>query len=198
MLIIPITSDMEFSLMEKRIEEVARVCYRSEPSTTDEGRKKFLQKLLTRGHMGPFEHCVASYEITMSRAAANQLTRHRLASFCQESQRYVKYSPDDITVTIPPSIFASPDLLPVARDIIHLCGLFYEKAVRSGIRPEDARYFLPLGTFTTLIVTANIRQWMWIFEMRTSKKAQWEIREAVTAIKCHMSEKLPFIFGGDQ
>lgn len=131
------------------------------------------------GHLSVFEHATLSLRIEgISRACMAQLTRHRLASYCVESQRYNRYdlTGDDWFVK-PKSFDDRPFDDFCYRDALHTCAENYMSALKAGIRPEDARYLLPEATKTNLVMTINCRVLYHLFDMRLAKSAQWEIRE---------------------
>lgn len=133
------------------------------------------------GHMSVFEHASITFKVEgISRACMAQLTRHRLSSFCVESQRYCKYdlSGDDWYV-VP---HALEDMAGFGRCAEHSAA-FYAAALEAGIKPEDARYLLPEATKTNLVVTMNVRNLFHLFDMRLDRAAQWEIRELVAEMK---------------
>lgn len=129
------------------------------------------------GHMSVFEHASASFRIEgISRSCMAQLTRHRLSSFCVESQRYCRYVLDG------DDWYVVPELLEENADYhkqMGECAGAYKAALAAGIKPEDARYLLPEATKTNLVMTCNVRELFHIADMRTAQAAQWEIRDLV-------------------
>ena len=144
------------------------------------------------GHLSVFEHAHITFHIeSISRSCMAQLTRHRHASFCVESQRYNRYdlSGDDWYVT-PPSmeqIVVNSDDETFAEahfeESMRCSADDYRIALENGIKPEDARYMLPEAAKTNLVITLNCRELFHIFDMRLPKSAQWEIRDLVSAMK---------------
>lgn len=177
---------------EELLEYAGRVCYRSK-GRGDTGA--FLRARIREGHESLVEHASATFEISgISRAASHQLVRHRIASYSQESQRYV--SMDDPEFVVPPSVTRNPAA-------IKLWDLFMDGAARTynqlraeGACKEDARFVLPNATATRIVVTMNFRQLLHVFKLRISPAAQWEIR----AVCVHMLELTypiaPNVFGG--
>lgn len=164
------------SATEKPVEVIslaAGICYGK-----DNVSEKRIAHCFNNGHMSVFEHAHVTFRIEgISRACMAQLTRHRMASFCVESQRYNKYdlSDDDWFVT-PPEF---EEFAGFARCVEHAAA-FYMAALEHGVKPEDARYALPEATKTNLIMTCNLRELFHIFDMRLAKAAQWEIRNLAT------------------
>ncbi len=176
---------------EALIARCARVSHRSE-GTGPESDRKLIHRLIELGHDSVLEHAVATFEITgISRACANQLTRHRLASFVQESQRYVDVR--DRTLVRPPS-FSEDDWKKASR----LCAdaiTLYEHLVARGVPKEDARFVVPIGAETQLVLTANFRELRHILRLRLTRSAQWEIRELARQMLRILLEHAPSVFG---
>lgn len=122
---------------------------------------------------------MATFEVSgISRACANQFTRHRLASFVQESQRYVDVR--GRALVRPPTL--SDEDWAKARELYAQAVALYEELLARGVPKEDARFVLPIGAETRLVVTANFREWRHILSLRLDKTAQWEIRELARRI----------------
>lgn len=159
----------------------AGICY----GKTDVSEKR-VRHCFNNGHLSVFEHASVTIRVEgISRACMAQLTRHRLCSFCVESQRYNKYdlSGDDWFVT-PPAFEGDAAF----RDFMEFVATFYKAALGDGNKPEDARFVLPEAAKTNLVMTCNLRQLFHLFDMRRSQAAQWEIRELATAIALEVSQ----------
>lgn len=151
---------------------------------------KRVGRCFAMGHMSVFEHASATMLVEgISRACMAQLTRHRLVSFCVESQRYNKYdlSGDDWYV-VPHSFDYDPDNSwkidrGEFKGIMSEVASMYTLALKDGMKAEDARYLLPEATKTNLVMTCNVRELFHLFDMRLDKSAQWEIRNLAAAIK---------------
>jgi thymidylate synthase (FAD) len=176
---------------EALIARCARVSHRSEARASPEADRELIRKLLRRGHESVLEFASATFTVEgISRAAANQLTRHRLASFVQESQRFVDVH--DRGLVRPPSF---PDVLWKKVEALHRAALeLYGESLAAGVPKEDARYILPIGTETRLVVSANFREWRHIIRLRGSPAAQWEIRELVARVLAILREHAPTVF----
>lgn len=152
------------------IGSIAGICYGK-----DDSSKKRAIRCFKNGHMSVFEHLVFTWRINdISRACSHQLVRHRIASYTQQSQRYTKTTGDDWYV-IPPEIKGEGKKL--FYDELDWAVNSYETLLKMGIKPEDARFALPEATKTSLFVTMNAREFIHFYELRSSKHAQWEIRE---------------------
>jgi len=125
----------------------------------------------------------------ISRVCATQMLRHRLCSFMQESLRYVK--PEDAIFLVPDSVVMAGKE-PSFSYWGNRCFEHYSVLLGKGIPKEDARYILPLGTITTRVVMASLREWTHIIKLRTSKAAQWEIREKMERVRDVLLERVPW------
>lgn len=131
------------------------------------------------GHMSVFEHVSVTWKIEgISRACSHQLVRHRLASFCQQSQRYVKVETDSPDwFVIPPSIRVNDRVCVEYEVAMGQCAKHYNSLLKKGVKPEDARFALPEATKTAIVATMNLREFASFYAARSDKAAQWEIRE---------------------
>ena len=157
---------------EELLEHAGRVCYRSE-SQGDSGR--FLQARIREGHESIVEHASLTFEIGgISRVCSHQLVRHRIASYSQESQRYVNLSNPEFVM--PPSIAQIPESVRIWDDLVERMRDTYQSLRRLGIKKEDSRFLLPNATATRIVVTMNFRELLHFFRVRCDRAAQWEIR----------------------
>ena len=157
---------------EELLEHAGRVCYRTE-SKGEPG--EFIQGRIREGHESIIEHASLTFEISgISRACSHQLVRHRLASYSQESQRYVDLS--DPKLVVPPSIAEKPAAMRVWDGLVGQMKEAYRELRRLSIRKEDARFLLPNATATRIVVTMNFRELRHFFKVRCDRAAQWEIR----------------------
>lgn len=144
------------------------------------------------GHESVFEHVSFTFSIEgISRVCSHQLVRHRMASFTQQSQRYVPLDPQFI---VPQSVYESPfkeeflRILEESRDL-------YKRMVQGGIRKEDARFILPQAVETKIIVTMNGRELRHFISLRAGKEAQWEIRSLALEMLRLAYGVSPILFG---
>lgn len=175
---------------EALLEHAGRTCYRSE-SRGDRG--KFLQARIREGHESIIEHAAVTFEISgISRACSHQLVRHRIASYSQESQRYVDMSNPEFIV--PPDIAQNPAALAVWDELMGKVVDTYHRLRELGIRKEDARFVLPNATATRIIVTMNLRSLRHFFTVRCDKAAQWEIRHLALEMLRQVYPLAPSVF----
>ena len=157
---------------EALLEHAGRACYRSEPRGQP---GKFLQSRIREGHESIVEHASVTFEINgISRACSHQLVRHRLASYSQESQRYVDLAAPEFVV--PPSVAENPQARAVWDEFMGQVSDTYRQLRELGTRKEDARFVLPNASATRIIVTMNFRSLRHFISVRCDKAAQWEIR----------------------
>lgn len=177
---------------EALLERAGRVCYRSEPCGNPAA---FLRARLRDGHESIIEHASATFEINgISRVCSHQLVRHRLASYSQESQRYVDMSEPELV--IPDAISGDPEALAIWEDFAGEVTSAYRTLRARGARKEDARFVLPNATATRIVVTMNFRELRHFFHQRITPEAQWEIREMALRMLELVAPHAPTIFGG--
>lgn len=176
---------------EALLEHAGRACYRSEPQGTP-GR--FLKARIREGHESIVEHASATFEISgVSRACSHQLVRHRIASYSQESQRYVDMSAPEFIC--PPSVAGHPQARAIWDEFMGQVADVYHQLRELGVRKEDARFVLPNAAATRIIVSMNFRSLRHFFSVRCEKAAQWEIRALALEMLCQVHELAPAVFG---
>ncbi len=185
---------------EKTVAQSARLCYSSRTiqeiveGTDEEKQDKLIKKIMRLGHYSVLEHVCFTFGIeNISRVASHQLVRHRIASFSQRSQRYVKVGKEKQYI-IPEKIKNNPILLQKFRNISIENYIFYQEMINEGIPAEDARYILPQAINTSIIFTANARELVHFFRLRCCNRAQWEIREVAIEMLCKVKKIAPAIF----
>jgi thymidylate synthase (FAD) len=178
---------------EKVIEEAGRTCYMSHERASDAGTPKFIRMLVSKGHLSVLEHAIATFRIRgMSRAATHQIVRHRLCSFSQRSQRYVREAGQ--TPVTPPSIESDSEASACFRQAMESAQAAYDSLLKMGIPKEDARFVMPNATPSELVISANFRELRHIVLVRGSRGAQWEVRIMATSILEKMKEVAPDVF----
>ena len=178
----------------KFIEKCGRVCYRSEKNTTAESATKFIRNLIKRGHESVLEHFSCTFKIICDRGVMAELTRHRLASFSIESTRYVDYNGEDLKF-IAPCYWQEPNVnFDIWENAMYRAEQAYKDLRHNGCAPEQARAALPNALATTIIMTANLREWRHILKLRTSPKAHPQMRQVANMILAVFKENLPMVF----
>jgi thymidylate synthase (FAD) len=179
---------------EKLIEEAGRTCYLSLDKINDDTEKNFIKSSIKRGHLSIIEHPTATFRIRgASRSFTHQIVRHRLASFSQQSQRYVDES--DFNCIMPPSIVKDSEASEIYSEFIYNAKKTYMVLREKGIKKEDARFVLPNAMESEIVLSANFRELRLIFSLRLKKSAQWEIRRVCYSMLRLMQEKAPSVFG---
>lgn len=187
---------------EQTVALAARLCY--SPASIDDLRERlsgsdirgFLEKILSLGHLSVLEHVSFTFGIEgISRVTTHQLVRHRIASFSQQSQRYVSHR-EMFEVVVPPSISANPEMEKRFDAMIRDIHRLYGELVESGIPAEDARYILPNATETKIISTMNARELLHFFTLRCCDRAQWEIRAMAIEMLRLARKVAPVLFEG--
>ena len=192
---------------EKTISAAARLCYSPADAedillkVEDNDQQDFLEKLTAVGHMSPVEHASFTFVVEgISRACSHQLVRHRLASYSQQSQRYV--NEEGFDYLIPPLIKEDAEMRAlfenVMEDIQKSYSFLTEKLVQKGYSTEtareDARFVLPNATETKIMITMNARELLHFFRQRLCNRAQWEIRAMALAMLKLVKPIAPAIF----
>ncbi len=175
----------------------ARSCYSEKSSAELAGRLKdpasTLGHIVSMGHHSVIEHAVYTFSIEgVSRSLTHQLVRHRVASFSQQSQRYVSLNEPDYVV--PDSILANPKAKAVYDKLMDEIWGTYNELEEMGIDKEDARYVLPNACTTNITVTMNARELMHFFKLRCCTRAQKEIRDLADEMLRQCKAVSPAIF----
>ncbi len=191
--------DVEVKLMaitpdsEKLLEQAGRLCYASgDKLGTNE---RWLQSRIKQGHESFIEHAVATFYIRASRALTHELVRHRIASYSQRSQRYVKETKEDYIIPAELSEEANPQAAQRFRQAMSYAWDTYCRLLDDGIKPEIARYVLPNACATEIICTWNFREIRHIIQLRTGPSALPEFQVVAEKIKEIMKIQAPKIFG---
>lgn len=185
---------------ERAVATAARLCYApvgaAELMETmpPERVKSVLSTIMKSGHFSTLEHVSYTFAVDgVSRALTHQLVRHRLASFNQQSQRYVKFS-DGVETVKPHTVEENEEASRVFDEAIEAVIEGYQKLLNMGIPAEDARYLLPNAAETKIVITMNIRELLHFFSLRCCNRAQWEIREMAHKMLELVRPTAPYIF----
>jgi thymidylate synthase (FAD) len=185
---------------ERTVALAAKLCYspvgvEQLSERIDDGEcERFIKRLLEMGHLSPFEHASFTFGLEgISRVTSHQLVRHRIASYSQQSQRYVKKT-GRFEHVIPPSIKKNKTLSSRFRRVMDELQATYHEFVETGVPAEDARYVLPGAAETKLVVTMNARELRHFFRQRCCTRAQWEIRNMAELMLQRVREVAPTLF----
>ena len=184
---------------ERTVALAARLCYSARGvAGLDAGFGEaevasLLDKLLGMGHFSALEHAQFVFGIEgISRACSHQLVRHRIASFSQQSQRYVTLG--EVKAVLPPAVSADPQKAARFQEKLEDIWAFYRELVEDGVAAEDARYILPNACETKLVVSMNARELRHFFRLRLCRRAQWEIRDLALAMLRAAAPAAPLLF----
>lgn len=171
------------------LEYIGRTCYQSHDKASNP--ETFVRRLIKNKHLGVLEHFFVTVEFTTNRAIANELTRHRMASFLQESTRYVNYRGKRIKVIAPKKITN------LWTNSIKVAVETYQALLEQGQSPQEARGVLPLDLATHLIMTCNLRELLHIIDMRCDTHAHPQIRELIFPLQSYIEQSFDLLLGGD-
>jgi thymidylate synthase (FAD) len=205
---------LNVQLLERTKEAVSliyaacRQCYSAqfagdilESKADKEKQESFIKNVLSSGHESPLEHAKFTFAVEgVSRALTHQLVRHRVASYSQQSQRYVKAS--GFGYVVPPSIAGNQEMKEEFISIMDkiqesynkLIGLFESQKNTGEKANQDARFVLPQAAETKIVVSMNCRQLLHFFSQRCCARAQWEIRELADRMLSICKKELPAVF----
>lgn len=185
---------------ERAVAAAARLCYAPvgaadlHEALSEEAIRRVLKTVITSGHLSALEHASYTFAIDgVSRALTHQLVRHRLASYNQQSQRYVRYDEPPVFIE-PPSVAADAEAHSRFEAAVNDAFEAYRSLIELGIPAEDARYLLPNAMETKIVVTMNVRELLHFFELRCCKRAQWEIRALALAMLDLALPTAPYLF----
>jgi len=192
---------------ENVVAMAAKLCYSSsdveglKDKIAAKDQKAFVEKLVSIGHMSPIEHVSFTFGVEgVSRACSHQIVRHRVASYSQQSQRYVRETEFDYV--IPETVKSDPKLVKSFEKYMRQAQKAYDEMIKAlgdmGITGEnasqDARFLLPNAAETKIVITMNARELLHFFRVRCCNRAQWEIRAMATEMLKLVKTAAPVIF----
>jgi thymidylate synthase (FAD) len=196
-----ILTDIKSTNFTKQIEIAARTCYKSEGNIEEGSDIKLLKKLLKRNHEAMIEHAPnISVKFTANRGFTHEIVRMRLASFGQESTRYVNYSKDkhgaEINVCLPDYI---KNLGKEAQAIFELSWIksqndYLNLVNNHKVPAQIARDVLPIGVKADIVVTSNVRHWRHMLKLRTEDVAHPIMHELMRPLLKEFQEAIPILF----
>jgi thymidylate synthase (FAD) len=193
-----IKSSIEFVSMTpeplKVIEKAGRTCYKSEDKITDGSAEKFVKMIIDRGHEAMIEFGDATYRVVCDRGVTHEIVRHRLASYAQESTRYVNYQKKGMQFIQP--CFWSEDGLKYSRWLASMIESekAYNNLIQNGANPQEARSVLPNSLKTEIVMKMNFREWRHFFKLRTSEYAHPQMREVADMLLSDIRKIVPVVF----
>lgn len=182
----------------KNIERACRTCYRSEGKISEESYKTLLKNCITRGHESVLEHEKVTVRMYCDLGVYKDLTRHRIASFSIESTRYCNYGKDkfdnELKVIKPCNIEEGTKLYENWKNACESIEKNYMEMSNEGALPDQLRMILPHSIAAEVTMTANIREWKHILNLRASKHTHPSIRQVLIPLLLHFKEIMPEIF----
>jgi thymidylate synthase (FAD) len=181
-----------------RLEAAGRTCYRSEGRAAKGSAGPFVRSLLRRGHLSVIGHESLSLRLVCDRGVSHELVRHRLASFSQESTRYVNYGhgPEGRGLVVVRPLFFEEGSEKYALWLraMEAAETAYLDLLKAGATAQEARTVLPNSLKTEIVMTANMREWRHIFGLRCGAAAHPQMREIMNLVRARFQELLPEIF----
>lgn len=173
----------------KLISEAYRICYASAPKDDPAEENKFIKACIRNQHTSPLEHAAATFLISgISRPCSQQIERHRIASYTQESQRYV--NAENAKFIMPNSVLSS-DGFEMYVDFMEQSKRIYSCLVKNGVKKEDARFVLPQAVTTRMMMTINFRALRNFLNLRLDVHAQWEVRKVAAMMVAELNNVSP-------
>jgi len=195
---------------DRAVAVAGRLCYAPVSAAeltqemSDDDVAKLVRILVRSGHHSAIEHASFTFAVDgVSRACTHQLVRHRVASYNQQSQRYVRFDSADGFV-VPPKIAADEEAQAIFLEAMEHARTAYDRLVEIGLgegrsaesAQEDARFVLPNAAETKIVVTMNARELRHFFRVRCCRRAQWEINEMAWQMRRLVREVSPYLFEG--
>jgi len=190
--------------LEKVIEAAGRTCYKSEDRACEGSEFDFIRKLRDQyKHHSVIEHAAITVRVICDRGISHELVRHRLTSVSQESTRYCNYAKGrfgkEITVISPSFWHSSSANYQLWKSACEQAEKAYLNLLNQNATPQEARSVLPNSLKTEVVLTANPREWMHIFKMRTDQAAHPQMRDLMIPLQKEFATRWPAIFGeGDK
>ncbi len=182
----------------KTIEGIGRTCYKSEEKITPNSAPDFVRRLVRSGHHSVIEHVTITVLFICDRGVSHELVRHRLASYSQESTRYVNYSKgkygQGLTVIRPFFWPAGSEAYQEWLAAMEQAEKSYLALIRLGARPEEARSVLPSSLRTEIVMSCNIREWRHVIGLRSSKASHPQMREIMLPLLEEFHRRIPVLF----
>lgn len=181
------------------IEQCGRTCYKSEKAITDDSALAFVKSIIKNGHESVLEHAKVTVRVICDRGVTHEIVRHRIASYSQESTRYVCYDGEHHEMEV-----IEPFFWPVSGDGHHkrtvwlaamiASELAYKQLLDLGATAQEARSVLPNSLKTEIVMTMNLREWRHFFKLRTSVKAHPQMREIACPMLAEFKRLIPVVF----
>lgn len=183
----------------KKIEQVARVCYKSEEKITEGSAEKMVKALIKRGHEAMLEHYSFSVKFIVDRGVSHEIVRHRVASFAQESTRYCNYGSKNGEITVIEPCFWGKGSIEYNEwaSACEMAESYYLSLIELKVTPQEARSVLPNSLKTEVVMTANLREWRHFFKLRAvgiTGAPHPQMKEVAIPLLKELQEKVSVVF----
>ena len=182
----------------KLIESAGRTCYKSEDLATDDSAEGFVHRVVASGHHSVIEHANISVRFICDRGVTHELVRHRLAAFSQESTRYANYAKDkfgnEITVIKPLFLDEQDQNYQTWLQAMDMAEKAYMTLLENGAKAQEARSVLPNSLKTEIVMTANLREWRHVLNLRCGRPSHPQIRQIMLPLLAEFNKLLPVLF----
>jgi len=193
-----IITEIDGKAILQKIEEIGRVCYKSEHKISKYSSNDFVAAIVKRGHESVIEHEIISVKVICDRGVSHEIVRHRLASYSQESTRYCNYSQEKFGKEL---TMIKPFFLP-GDSGIYKCWerqmveieKTYNEMIACGAKPEEARSILPCSLKTEIVITMNLRAWRHFFKLRCAKASHPQLRQITIPLLLELQKRINVIF----
>lgn len=193
-----IESNIDGKELLLQIERAGRTSYKSEANITEGSAEKFISSIIKRGHESVIEHGSITVRFICDRGVSHEIVRHRLASYTQESTRYVNYSKDKYgseVAFVKPYFFGQNwEVDDAWKEAMKKAEESYMLMLGLGMTPEAARSVLPNSVKTEIVMTANPREWRHFLKLRGSKAAHPDIRFLARDLCKQFQARFPVLF----
>jgi len=180
------------------VEAAGRTCYKSEDRMSPDSAPGFVTRIIKSGHLSVIEHASVTVRFVCDRGISHELVRHRLASFSQESTRYANYARDkfgrEITVIRPFFWPEGSEGYRIWEEAMAAAERAYLALIDAGAKAEEARSVLPNSLKTEVVMTANLREWRHVLDLRCSARSHPQMRELMLPLLQELSARLPVAF----
>ena len=196
-----IYQDFDGEKVLKKIEAVARTCYKSEGKIAEGSAEKMVAALIRNGHEAMLEHQSITVKFVVDRGVSHELVRHRIASFAQESTRFCNYSKDkfdsEVTFIIPEYLDYGSTAFDIWKEQMESAEKAYFDMLEFGLSPQEARSVLPNSLKTEVVMTANLREWRHFFRLRAAGVTGTphpQMLEVTVPLLGNMQNMIPVVF----
>lgn len=189
-----INQDLTGTQILKRIEQAGRTCYKSEELITEDSAKAFVAMVMKRGHLSVIEHEKVTMRVICDRGVSHEIVRHRIASYSQESTRYVNYNKKKMQFIDIRQFLVDAESVDIWLNHMVASKIAYTALIERGNRPEIARSVLPNSLKTEIVITMNLREWVHFFTLRCAPMCHPQMLEITTPMLVAMRTYIPVVF----